>query len=69
MGNFKIITFPDTIPNNMILQRFQMISTEQTHIDEGLIDHSYLGNSFVKKKVSIAFNEKYLLFRSWCFQV
>ena len=35
---------------NMTLQRFQMIVTEPTHVCGGLIDHVYLGNSFMKNK-------------------
>ena len=50
LGHFNVSAFHDTLLNNMTLQRFQMIVTEPTHIGGGLIDHAYLGNSFMKNK-------------------
>ena len=64
LGDFNINAFHDTLLTNMTLQRFQMIVSEPTHIDGGLIDHVYLRNTFKEKQASIKFNEKYLLFRS-----
>ena len=50
LGDFNINTFHVTLPNNIILKRFQMIVTELTHNGGGLIDHVYLRNSFMKNK-------------------
>ena len=50
LGDLNINAFHVTLLNNMILQRFQMTVTEPTHNGGGLIDHVYLGNSFMKNK-------------------
>ena len=50
LGDFNIIALHDTLLTNMTLQGFQMIVTEPTHIDGGLIDHVYLRNSFMRNK-------------------
>ena len=50
MGDFNINAFHVTLPNNMVLQKFQMIVTEPTYNGGGLVDHVYLGNSFMKNK-------------------
>ena len=49
LGNFNISAIHYALLN-MTLQRFQMTVTEPTHIGGGLIDHVYLGNSFMKNK-------------------
>ena len=49
LGNFNINAIHYALLN-MTLQRFQMIVTEPTDTGGGLIDHVYLGNSFMENK-------------------